>query len=305
MRTHFLTSLVLGLLIGSSILYIFFKQQTIQFVSTTFHKPCSVPLRYRIGTIDPRFGLTKEDIVKKLSSATDLWNTGYGKSLFQYASEDESAMSINFVYDRRQQTLTLGSKIDSTEASQQQERAQIQAAQASLSKAQQDYAHSVDALNAQSEQYSSNVQEVNGRGGATPQEYAQLTAQKNALTQKQNTLRTQGDALTQQSNALQAMIEAFNSKVKDINHVVENYNATAGGDFEEGEFVQDSQGKTIYIYAYKNQNELLHSLAHELGHSLGLDHNQNPASIMFPYNKSGITLSADDLKALQTVCVGT
>ena len=302
MRTYFASAVLIALLLATGILFFFFKQDTLDFVNESFRKPCTTPIAYRVGTIDPRFGLTKETVVEKLETASALWSTAYGQQLFIYSPSDASAIPINFVYDRRQQTLTLSSEIDSTGASQLVERSAVQQAQAVHAKAQQMYAVAVEALNKESSAYSREVQAVNARGGATPQEYAQLNAQKEALDKRQQALRAQGEVLAQQSNELKVMIDAYNAKVKDINQVVQNFNATAGGDFEEGQYVQDASGKRIYIYAYKNQNELLHILAHELGHALGLDHNQNPQSIMFPYNKSGVTLSSDDLSALRTLC---
>lgn len=305
MRTYFFTTIALGLLIGAGLLFVFYKDNTVTFVKTALHKPCATPIAYRIGTIDARFGLSKETIVEKLATASALWSDAYGKPLFVYAPSDSSALPINFIYDRRQQTLALGSAIDSTEAAQQEARQEVLSAQAAHTKAEQSYAASVEALNAESRAYSKEVQEVNARGGATPEEYKRLNAEKEALNEKQSVLEAQGAALTREGKDLQVMIDSYNAKVSDINKVVQNYNAAAGGDFEEGQYVQDATGKRIDIYAYKNQAELLHSLTHELGHALGLNHNQNASSIMFPYNKSGVTLSKDDIADLMKVCGNT
>jgi predicted Zn-dependent protease len=143
---------------------------------------------------------------------------------------------------------------------------------------------------------------VNARGGATQEEYNRLTAEKASLSARQSQLLAQSEALKKEGQALSQMIADYNSKVQDINKVVDNYNATAGADFEEGQYAQDANGRRIDIYAYKSQGELLHTLAHELGHALGLNHNDNPSSIMYPYNKSGVTLSEDDIASLKALC---
>ena len=239
-----------------------------------------------------------------MKESSALWANAEGKELFTYAPDNAKAVPINFIYDKRQQTLALGSAIDSTEASQQSARTDIEKAQSAYKQAGDTYAQGVDKLNADSASYSAEVSSVNARGGATKEEYAKLAEEKQALQKRQNALQSQATALQKEGAALSQMISEFNAKVKDINQVVQTYNTQAGTDFEEGQYVQDATGKRIDVYAYKSKSELLHTLTHELGHALGIDHNTNPASIMYPYNKSGVTLSTDDISSLKAVCGG-
>lgn len=268
-----------------------------------FTAPCSQPLPYTIGTIDPRFNLTKAEIEQDLFESAKLWNDAGGKTLLAYKPSDPNAMPINFVYDQRQQTVVLGSKIDSTEASQTAARAQIQRLQATYLEAQQSYARAVASFNAESQAYANEVEQVNAKGGADSATYERLNSRKTALKKQQATLDAQGNALEVQGAALKKEVDAFNASVRDINQVVNTFNSTVGGDFEEGQYVRDASGaQHIDIYAYKNQTELIHSLAHEFGHALGLGHNSNTVSIMFPYNKSSLTLSEEDRADLKMAC---
>ncbi|MDB5194923.1 MAG: matrixin [Parcubacteria group bacterium] len=281
----------------------YFYERPLDFNSISFTAPCATPIAYTIGTIDPRFHLTKAELLTKLAAASALWNTAAGKTVLAYLPDDPHAMPVNFVYDARQQTVTLGQKIDSTEASQNGERTQLRSLQQSYLAAQQAYADAIANFNAASEQYAQEVQQSNAGGGADSQTYARLQAEQVRLKGQQTQLQTQGDTLASQAAELKSRIAAFNASVSQINQIVNTFNTSVGGDFEEGQYVEDTSGKRhIDIYAYKNQSELLHSLAHEFGHSLGLSHNENPVSIMFPYNKDGVKLSEDDIAALKVAC---
>jgi hypothetical protein len=265
--------------------------------------PCSAPTVYKVGTIDPRFTMSTVVFATHLKEAADLWNTAAGKPVLSYDQTDPKAIPVNLIYDTRQEAVTVGQKIDSTEASQSNERAAIQAAQQKHLADEQAYADAVAAFNAASQRYAQEVQTVNASGGADKATYARLQTEQASLKEQQAQLKAQGDALSQEAADIQSRVAAFNQTVHQINQAVNTFNATVGGDFEEGEYVRDSTGaQHIDIYAFKSQSELLHTLAHEFGHALGLEHNQNPASIMFPYNKSGVTLSADDIAALKQVC---
>ncbi len=299
--TPFVYALGLFLAVGLSALY--FHERPIDVSRISFAAPCSSPLPYTVGTIDPRFKLTKEQVIAKLNASAALWNNAGNRTLLAYEPDNLHAMPVNFVYDERQQAVSLGQKIDTTEASQNAQRAELQAAQARYVAAQQAYATAIADFNTATEKYGEEVRASNEAGGADKETFARLEAERASLKKQQAALKQQGDTLEAQSHALKIKIDAFNAGVHQINQAVTNFNSTVGGDFEEGQYVQDATGKRhIDIYAYKSQGELLHSLAHEFGHALGLGHNENTASIMFPYNKSGVTLSDDDIADLKKAC---
>jgi hypothetical protein len=268
-----------------------------------FSAPCARPLSYTIGTIDPRFNLSKFEIEQDLRTSAKLWNDAAGKTVLAYEPADPNAMPVNFVYDARQQTVVLGSAIDSTEASQTTARAQIQRLQSTYLAAQQAYASAVALFNSRSQAYADEVDRVNGEGGADPATYERLNSKKNALKEQQAALDAQGNALEAQGAVLKQKVDAFNTGVRDINKVVNTFNSTVGGDFEEGQYVREASGaQHVDIYAYKDRTELVHSLTHEFGHALGLGHNSNTASIMFPYNKSSLAFSPEDRADLKAAC---
>src|SRR5258708_1974251 len=127
---------------------LYFHERPIDISRFSFSPPCSQPLPYKVGTIDSRFNLTQAQIVTRLGDAANLWNDAAGKTVLAYEPDNLHAMPVNFVYDSRQQTVSLGSKIDSTEASQSTEREQLQALQTQFVSAQQAYAAAVSDFNA-------------------------------------------------------------------------------------------------------------------------------------------------------------
>ncbi|MEX2013071.1 MAG: matrixin family metalloprotease, partial [Candidatus Levyibacteriota bacterium] len=64
----------------------------------------------------------------------------------------------------------------------------------------------------------------------------------------------------------------------------------------------DPNNNTITIYFASNYSELIHTLTHEFGHALGMQHVENSQSIMYPYTTSSVTLTPEDLEQLAYVC---
>src|SRR5690348_7772828 len=62
--------------------------------------PCSSPVAYRIGAIDPRFGVSADKFRKDIAAANRIWSARVGHDLFRYS--DDAPLAINLVYDWRQ-----------------------------------------------------------------------------------------------------------------------------------------------------------------------------------------------------------
>ncbi len=236
-------------------------------------RPCAQPISYAIGAVDTRFGITRNALIAEAKNAAEIWNKAAGKTVLVY--DPNSDLKINLIYDEREANAQLGRKI----LRQQEEE---EAARATLDTLQAQYT-------AMQTAYNQEVSAVNARGGATRKEAAMLSAERESL----NTL----------ANSLNQQVALFNASVATFNATVEEYNRTAGRTFEAGQYSSDATGERISIFQFTGSVQLRRVLAHEFGHAIGLDHNDNPKSIMFEKNESGNLIpTASDLAALKSVC---
>src|SRR3989338_3665362 len=70
-------------------------------VYTKTYDPCEVPIYYKIGLIDPKFGLSEKDVLTDTNTAVEILNSAYGKNDLFSHSEDLGVLTVNFIYDER------------------------------------------------------------------------------------------------------------------------------------------------------------------------------------------------------------
>lgn len=248
----------------------------------TPYNPCDVPLTYKIGTIDPKFNFKNDEALTDLEKGAQVLNNTYGKRLLKYAS-GSGEITVNFVYDQR---TALKSNINSLEGKINQEDDSLQKQIDSYKRDIKIFQQKVDDLNAL-------IQKNNKSGGAMPDVYANIVSQ-------QNQLRAEGNTLNDRAKQLNLVSFDFNSQVKVLNENVNQFNQTLKQKPEEG--LYSEADKTITIYFIENKSELIHLLAHEFGHALGMDHVDNEQAIMYPYSTDFLVPQAEDKYQIETVC---
>jgi hypothetical protein len=82
-------------------------------------KPCLEPVTYRIGKVDERFDLTRQEFAVAVNMAAAMWGKPFARDLFRENPQGE--IEINLVYDYRQEATDklkkLNYKIDNTKTS--------------------------------------------------------------------------------------------------------------------------------------------------------------------------------------------
>jgi hypothetical protein len=235
--------------------------------------PCARPIQYSVGTVDPRFGVTTEALKHDANAATAIWNQAAGRELFSY--DPTSSLKVNLVYDTRQKHVAVGAALDAEDAEHQAARKVLDALQYQVIE--------------QQDSYNSDLRALTVRGGITPDE--------------RQAFETRRAAIQSLSDSLRRGVMAFNDSNAALRSKVDRFNEDAGKTFTAGRFVRDSTGERIDVFRFTSDTELIRLLAHELGHALGLDHNDDSTSIMYMMDERGnLTASEADLRSLRKLC---
>lgn len=247
-----------------------------------YYSYCDEPILYRIDTIDPRFNVSKEEFLSDIANASQIWNSSEGETLFAY--DPKGDLSINLIYDQRQYLTNRITQIEKT----------VQSGKQTLKPQVEQFQQESAALNKKIAALNNEVQDWNSKGGAPQQEYEKIL-------QRQQSLQQEKDKLNAQARQLNLSADEYNAQVNALNENIDTFNTALEERPEEGIF-KGPENK-IEIYFNNNKPELIHTIAHELGHAIGISgHVSNSKAIMYAKTSKTLTLTNDDISALKEVC---
>jgi hypothetical protein len=266
---------------------------------------CQAPIKYRIGAIDPRFGISREDFRRDVEDAGRLWEGAARRTLFSY--DAKGPLEINLVYDSRQEATQ---RLIAVRDGVVQKLEEVDALKSKLAPLRARFGALDQAYSAQAAAYrqaldvhNRMVRQINQAGGAPEGAYQQLSSESLALRKQGEALEVQKQELNRLTADMNELVRAHNALLERARAEANSVSGSSDAAFEEGRYVRLGGDQQIEIYQYHSEAGLKVVLAHELGHALGIRHNANASSIMAALIQTEhLALTADDINGLGAAC---
>ncbi len=268
--------------------------------------PCEISFEYRLGILDERFGISREEVLQILLDVETFWETPTQKNLFTY--NPEASYTIDFIFDDRQiRTNTVNKssqKLNDMKSIFDEFQLRYEQEKVKYESLIQEYEQKKSVYEIDLSQINQRIQDWNKNPSFDPNIRAELERDQKSIQQRQQLLLNEQLDIAQQQEIVNSIAQEANVLQTEYNRAVEEFNAlySDGREFSQGTWFPDR----IEIYEFENEQRLKFLLAHEFGHALGVDHVSDPTSIMHAYMEEQPldtqTVSVFDINALYAVC---
>lgn len=242
---------------------------------------CDRSMTYKVGAIDPKFNVSRENVLQNAVNASQLWNQVVQNDLFVY--DTGSVLEIDLVFDERQGSLQMLSKQEEL-----------------LDEKKEDYLINKQQLEQKRSELEERLTKLNDeisywneKDGAPEEIYYEII-------DRQETLNKEIDEIYRAADRLNLQMEKVNQEVDSVNQAAARFDNILSVKPEGG--IYDPSRHRIEIYIFENDQDLINIISHELGHALGLDHVDEEGSIMNANVSPESHVTQSDIEAISQFC---
>jgi hypothetical protein len=226
----------------------------------------------------------------------------------EFIYNPNAGFKINLIYDQRQLDTVQKQKtefgLSTVEDAFKKLDSDFSAFKSQYDQKVSSYQTAIASFQSKQASYDTEVASWNTKGGAPKNQYDILNAERQSLNAEAASLNSEAVSIDAMSKQLSVLLDQRNAKAVEYNNIAAQYNKKYNNtlEFNQAEYT----GKAINVYQFGNKKDLVLALTHELGHALGMNHVENPKSIMYYIagvnSQSPPVPSAEDLAELNRVC---